>query len=106
MRRQLKIFIALLLVIVMAVLMYAYWVGLLNIRYSQLPGIIDRNNRRCPNVSSRILPACELERRRPEMGRTYCPRGVCAEGLKAVPDTKTAYMICIPQDSTVEVACP
>lgn len=60
----------------------------------------------CPDVSDNVLPACEMERRREEAGRTYCPRGVCAEGLEAVPDFKTAYMICVPKGQTVEDACP
>lgn len=60
---------------------------------------------RCPDVSSRVLPACEMERRRPEGGRTYCPRGVCAEGLEPVPDFATAYMICVPKGESAESAC-
>jgi len=60
----------------------------------------------CPNVSKNILPKCELQRRRPEAGRTYCPRGVCAKGLEPVEDFKTAYMICIPKGSDVETECP
>ena len=64
------------------------------------------NNTGCPDVSKNILPACELERRQDEGDRSYCPRGVCAEGLIAVPDTKTAYTICIPEGKGVEEACP
>jgi hypothetical protein len=60
----------------------------------------------CPDVSDNVLPACEMERRREEAGRTYCPRGVCGEGLEALPDFKTAYMICVPKGQTVEQACP
>ena len=60
----------------------------------------------CPDVSDNILPACELERRRPEAGRTYCKRGVCGKGLKAVPDLYTAYMICVPEGKSVDEACP
>lgn len=60
----------------------------------------------CPNVSDRVLPACELQRRRPEAGRTYCPRGVCAAGLEAVPDDVTAYTICVPEGKSVAEACP
>lgn len=60
----------------------------------------------CPDVSGRVLPQCELERRRPESGRRYCPRGVCAEGLTPVPDFKTAYMICVPEGQSAEQACP
>jgi hypothetical protein len=60
----------------------------------------------CPNVSGNVLPVCGLERRRPEAGRTYCKRGVCAPGLEAVPDSKTAYTVCVPRGKTVEEACP
>jgi len=60
----------------------------------------------CPDVSDNVLPACEMERRREENGRTYCPRGVCGEGLEAVPDFKTAYMICVPKGKGVQEACP
>jgi len=60
----------------------------------------------CPDVSGNVLPACEMERRRPEAGRTYCKRGVCGKGLKAVPDLYTAYMICVPEGKTVDEACP
>lgn len=60
----------------------------------------------CPDVSDNILPACEMERRRPEAGRTYCKRGVCGKGLKAVPDPYTAYMICVPEGKSVDEACP
>lgn len=60
----------------------------------------------CPNVSGNVLPACALERRRPEAGRTYCKRGVCGPGLEAVPDVKTAYTICVPKGTPVEQACP
>ena len=60
----------------------------------------------CPDVSDNVLPACELERRRPEAGRTYCKRGVCGKGLKAVPDLYTAYMICVPEGKSVDEACP
>lgn len=60
----------------------------------------------CPDVSGNVLPVCGLERRRPEAGRTYCKRGVCAPGLEAVPDVKTAYTICVPKGKAVEEACP
>lgn len=60
----------------------------------------------CPDVSDNVLPQCELERRRPEAGRTYCRRGVCGPGLEAVPDAVTAYTICVPEGKTVEEACP
>jgi len=60
----------------------------------------------CPDVSDNVLPACEMERRREESGRTYCQRGVCGEGLEAVPDFKTAYMICVPKGKSVQEACP
>lgn len=66
----------------------------------------NNNDGRCPDVSDNVLPACEMERRREEAGRSYCPRGVCAEGLEALPDFKTAYMICVPKGQTVEQACP
>lgn len=66
----------------------------------------NNNGGGCPDVSDNVLPACEMQRRREEAGRTYCPRGVCAEGLEAVPDFKTAYMICVPKGQTVEDACP
>jgi hypothetical protein len=60
----------------------------------------------CPDVTDNVLPACELERRRDEAGRSYCPRGVCGEGLVAVPDFKTAYTICVPQGARLEDVCP
>lgn len=60
----------------------------------------------CPDVTDNVLPACELERRRDEAGRSYCPRGVCGEGLVAVPDFKTAYTICVPQGAKLEDVCP
>lgn len=64
------------------------------------------NGSACPDVSDNVLPACEMERRRDEGDRSYCPRGVCGEGLVAVPDFKTAYMICVPEGKGVEEACP
>jgi hypothetical protein len=106
MRRQVKIFLALLLVVLLGALFAAFWSGLFPIGATKAPGRTPKNSGRCPNVSARVLPACQLERRRPEGGHTFCPRGVCAPGLKSVPDTKTAYMICIPKNSTVDEACP
>lgn len=64
------------------------------------------DNGGCPDVTDNVLPACELERRRDEAGRSYCPRGVCGEGLVAVPDFKTAYTICVPQGARLEDVCP
>lgn len=66
----------------------------------------NNGNGGCPDVTKNVLPACELERRQDEGDRSYCPRGVCAEGLVAVPDTKTAYTICIPEGKGVEEVCP
>lgn len=66
----------------------------------------NNNTGGCPDVTDNVLPACELERRRDEAGRSYCPRGVCGEGLVAVPDFKTAYTICVPQGARLEDVCP
>lgn len=100
--RHHRLWIALAVVAVVAVVVAM----LLARRSRRVQDVLMRVGFGCPNVSGRVLPACELERRRPEAGRTYCPRGVCGPGLVAVPDDVTAYTICVPKGKSVAEACP